>query len=189
LKKEPCNIIENNLNIILDCFIESGVINIKENISDEVSDALNKFFNYILKGNYLLKKKLNLKNIFKNKNEFDNDDKNSIMSVSLYNELMDHIKKKWKCVKDLHLNLCNNTDNFEIKMEKSNKLINKNKLKNKNQGKVRQSKIKKNFISNKQSIDYMKKIESLEKKNKILKNENEKLKNKLNEIKYIYLKK
>merc|ERR1712227_96281 len=106
LKEKPSDIIEDNLKIIIDCFIESGgiIIDNKKHGSDEISESLDNFFEYILNGNYYLKKKLMFNNIFKTK--IDNDDKDSInMSVSTYNDCMNHIKKKWNSKKKLHVNL------------------------------------------------------------------------------------
>ena len=146
LKEKPSDIIENNLKIIIDCFIESGgiIIDNKKHGSDEISESLDNFFEYILNGNYYLKKKLTFNNIFKTKID---DDKNSInMSVSKYNELMNHIKKKWISKKKLHVNLVTYTDNIEKNTEEiDDKSINrsnniKKKITNKKNSKIKNEK-------------------------------------------------
>merc|ERR1711988_1680498 len=166
LKEKPSDIIENNLKIIIDCFIESGgiIIDNKKHGSDEISESLDNFFEYILNGNYYLKKKLTFNNIFKTKID---DDKNSInMSVSKYNELMNHIKKKWISKKKLHVNLITYTDNIEKNTEEiDDKSINRS-----NNIKKKKLQIKKN---NKQE----------EKLKLDLKKEIKKFKNKYNDLK------
>jgi len=138
LKENISDNIEDNLNIIVDSFLDS-----------QCFDQTKKFFDYIIKGNYNLKSKLILKNIFKEKDINSNNE--NVDDIIKYNNDIKKMLKDFKTQKKLWSSCSESIQNNEsTQSSKNTKITQSNEItqsaKKINDNKKKEAKYKKKKI-------------------------------------------